>query len=90
MPQDADFPNSCGSPGAADCHLRHATTPLYLLPAEPIPTQFGGWMNDETFAFAGEYFFRIPPGYADDIRNICTSRDKPKGQAVCPQNFMFP
>ena len=34
-------------------------TILYLLFSEPILTLFGGRVNDETFALAGEYFFSL-------------------------------
>lgn len=37
-------------------------TVAYLLFAEPILTLFGGRVNDETFAFAKEYFFFITLG----------------------------
>ena len=37
-------------------------TVAYLLFAEPILTLFGGRVNDETFAFAKEYFFWITLG----------------------------
>ena len=37
-------------------------TLVYLLLADPILTLFGGRVNDETFAFAREYFFWITLG----------------------------